>query len=65
MARNSAKMNWTLDELGWTFHPPGDVREWDGMIRWFLEYTEEHPETLSNASVRQWYRAAELITGGR
>ena len=63
MARNSAKMNWTLDELRWTLHPPGDVREWDGMMRWFLEYTKEHPETSSNASVRQWYRAAELITG--
>jgi hypothetical protein len=63
MARNSAKMNWTLDELRWTLHPPGDVREWDGMMRWFLEYIKEHPETSSNASVRQWYRAAELITG--
>jgi HNH endonuclease len=24
MARNSAKMNWTLEELGWTLHPPGN-----------------------------------------
>ena len=63
MARNSAKMNWTLDELGWTLHPPGDVREWDGMMRWFLEYTEAHPKTLSSGSARQWHRAAELVTG--
>ena len=63
MVRNSAKMNWTLDELGWTLHPPGDVREWDGMMHWFLEYTETHPETLPRGSVQQWYRAAELVTG--
>ncbi len=39
MARNSAKMNWTLEELGWTLHPPGNFGEWDGLLHWFLEYT--------------------------
>lgn len=63
MARNSAKMNWTLDELGWTLHPLGDLREWDGMVRWFLEYTEVYPETLSSSSIRQWHRAAVLVLG--
>lgn len=62
MARNSAKMNWTLEELGWTLHPPGDVLEWDGLLRWFLEYSAAHPESLTNASVRQWRRAAEMVT---
>src|SRR5215208_1783869 len=55
MARNSAKMNWTLGELGWTLLPPGDFREWDGLISWFLEYTAVHPEVLASASVRQWH----------
>jgi hypothetical protein len=31
MARNSAKMNWTLQDLGWHLHPPGDIRDWDGL----------------------------------
>ncbi len=61
MARNSAKMNWTLDELGWTLHPPGDVRKWDGMMGWFLEYAKVHPETLTSGAVRQWHRMAELV----
>jgi hypothetical protein len=60
MARNSAKMNWTLEELGWALLPPGDFREWDGLVRWFLEYTATRPETLGNATVRQWHRAATL-----
>ena len=63
MARNSAKGNWTLEDLGWTLQPPGDVRRWDGMMRWFLEYTEAHPETATSGTVRQWRKAAELAIG--
>ena len=58
MARNSAKMNWTLAELGWTLQPQGDFRNWDGLMQWFLDYTAAHPTSLSNPSVRQWHRAA-------
>jgi hypothetical protein len=61
MARNSAKMNWTLDELGWSLHPPGDFKEWDGLIHWFLEYTNEHPALIAKASMRQWQRAAKVM----
>jgi len=60
MASNSAKMNWSLEELRWTLHPPGDFREWDGLIRWFLDYSATHSEVLANGSVRQWHRAAKL-----
>jgi hypothetical protein len=63
MAHNSAKMNWTLSELGWELHPAGDVQEWDGLIQWFIKYTDDHPATLTNASIRQWYKAAQLELG--
>lgn len=63
MARNSAKMNWTLGELGWALHPPGNVREWDGMTRWFLDYSAVNPTLLASGTVRQWYRAAQLVVG--
>lgn len=58
MARNSAKMNWTLEQLGWTLQPPGEFAEWDGLIRWFLERTQRRPELLTAGSMRQWHRAA-------
>ena len=61
MARNSAKVNWTLKELGWTLHPPGDVQRWDGLVSWFLDYTVAHREVLTSATVRQWRRAAEIV----
>lgn len=60
MARNSAKMNWTLKELGWTLHPPGDFRTWDGLLGWFLDYTATRPSLRANPSIRQWHRAATL-----
>jgi len=43
MLRNSAKLSWTLEELGWTLLPPGDIKTWDGLTGWFLRYTEDHP----------------------
>jgi len=62
MARNSAKMNWTLEQLGWTLHPPGDFGSWDGLVEWFIDYTQAHPESLTNVSMKNWCKAvrAEL-----
>ncbi|HWZ30386.1 MAG TPA: HNH endonuclease [Bryobacteraceae bacterium] len=61
MAGNSAKGNWTLDELGWSLKAPGDFKDWDGLIHWFLEYTNDHPGLLETASMRQWHRAAMAV----
>jgi hypothetical protein len=58
MLRNSAKGNFTLDELGWQPHSPGQLADWDGLLPWFLSYTAKHPETLSSPTVRSWRAAA-------
>jgi hypothetical protein len=57
--RNSAKANWTLEELGWQKHPPGNVSDWDGLTRWFLDYVKLHPEQLADPYLETWHRAAE------
>ena len=55
---NSAKSNWTLKELGWKLHAPGKMRDWDGMMRWFMEYVKENK--MQNVSyIKKWYKAAE------
>lgn len=59
MALNSAKMNWTLDQLGWELHPPGRFSEWDGLLRWFIDCADEHPDWMEGSTLDQWYRAAE------
>jgi hypothetical protein len=61
MARNNAKSNLTLEDLGWTLQPPGNFAEWDGLIHWFLQRTKERPSLLVSASMRQWYRAARAL----
>ena len=60
MAHNFAKGNYSLDQLGWRLHPPGDFQEWDGLLHWFMEFTAVHPESLDISNLRQWHRAAEL-----
>ena len=45
MARNSAKMNWTIDELGWTLHAPGRLEEWDGVLAWFVGFVRERQDS--------------------
>ena len=58
MLRNSAKSNWTLEELAWRIYPPGNVADWDGLTKWFLSYTERNPIGLANLYLRQWQGAA-------
>ncbi len=62
--RNSAKAHWTLAELGWELHPAGSLDDWDGLLGWFLAYTDAHPEALASAYLRRWRRAAETAVAG-
>jgi 5-methylcytosine-specific restriction endonuclease McrA len=61
MARNSAKMNWTVEELGWALQPPGEFADWDGPVGWFIQRTKDQPALLVSGSVRQWHRAAKIV----
>ena len=63
MLRNGAKANFTLEELGWTMCPPGDLRDWDGLTSWFLVQAEEDPAILGNTFLRRWQMAARAVLG--
>jgi hypothetical protein len=58
MLRNSAKSNWTLEELGWQLVPPGEFRQWDGLLTWFISFLAQEPSHLANTYIRRWHRAA-------
>ncbi len=58
MRRNSAKANWTLEELGWTLFPPGRLDDWDGLLSWFRNHIQNNRQFLDNSHVRRWHRAA-------
>lgn len=59
--RNSAKANWLLEELGWELHPPGDLREWDGLLHWYVDYANDHAEIKADPWFRGWLRTAENV----
>jgi 5-methylcytosine-specific restriction endonuclease McrA len=58
MARNQAKANFTLDELGWSLHEPGRAEYWDGLTGWFIAQANADPTIKSEPYFRDWLAAA-------
>ena len=57
--RNSAKSNFTVEELGWEILPKGKIEEWDGLCSVFLKW-------VSNKNLEEKYFNTEdwkYITG--
>ena len=57
MKKNSEKANYTLEELGWTLSPPGDVKAWDGQMSWFLSEVTRDPALLKIPYILRWAQA--------
>ena len=57
--RNCAKANWTLEELGWNLQPAGNLRNWDGLLSWFMRYLEINPSPLKDKYLKSWHDAAK------
>lgn len=62
MLRNSAKSNWTMEDLGWQLLPPGDFAQWDGLVAWFFEFVGRDPTHLQDEYVRAWHKAARQVS---
>ena len=59
--RNSAKSNWTLDELGWKLQDSPVDSNWDGMMSWFMDYVSKNKRMLKDPYIKKWYKAAEIV----
>jgi len=59
---NSAKSNWTLEELEWSLVDVDDDDAWDGLLGWFMHYVDADPTVLTDAYLRRWHRAALATT---
>lgn len=63
MLRNSAKSNWTLDELGWQLVPAGNPRDWNGLIHVYIDLFDLKLKSESAISQDQvllkWYKIAK------
>jgi hypothetical protein len=58
MLKNAAKANFTLAELGWSLHPPGDLAKWDGLTSWFMDQIGKSGGPTPSPYIRQWALAA-------
>lgn len=63
MLRNAAKSNWTLEEVGWTLVPAGDLLQWDGLLGWFIDYLKQDSRWLDDRYIRRCHRVAVQTTG--
>ena len=61
MVNNSAKSNFTLDQLGWTLKDKGDLANWDGLSKKFVELVDQNPRILTIARIREYYKATKEI----
>src|SRR5205085_9713659 len=62
--RNSAKANFTLQELGWRLLDDSDLDKWDGLMEWFFKITERMPELLEVSDIAGWAGAAREVLRG-
>lgn len=60
MLLNQAKGNFTLEELGWSLHPPNEDG-WDGLTGWFMRQAELRPEVKASPYLRRWHNAAARV----
>lgn len=55
MKNNSIKSNYTIDEIHWTLHPQGDINEWDGLTKAFVELVNQNKDLLKDNYIKSWY----------
>jgi HNH endonuclease len=61
MAKNAAKANFTMEEIGWKLLPQGDVKVWDGQMDWFLSEIEQDPTLLGLPYIKDWKWAVDSM----
>ncbi len=61
MMHNLIKNNWTLEQLQWTLHAPGSIRDWDGLTKLFVQLVDSRPELLSDRYIGQYYRVSKNV----
>lgn len=57
MIKNSAKSNWTLEEIGWTIKEAGNLNEWDGLTKIFIELLKSNKLLRLDPYIKKWESA--------
>jgi hypothetical protein len=59
MIWNLKKSNISLQEHGWALHQVPSSADWDGLLRWYVEYISTHNALLALPALKRWYSAAK------
>ena len=55
MAYNSAKSNFTLEDLGISLKDKGNIKNWDGLSCLFIKIVEKDKSLLNIRVIKEWY----------
>ena len=61
MKNNSIKSNYTIDEIRWTLYPKGNISDWDGLTRVFIELVEHDKALLADSYIKSWYKVSKEV----
>ena len=54
MKWNMVKNNYSLEQLNWQLYPEGNIQEWDGLSRLFVEIVEKEPKLKRVKRINDW-----------
>lgn len=58
MMHNQMKGMWTIEQLNWTVKPKGDLSEWDGLTKEFVEIVKGNKDLMKDIYVWNWYNTS-------
>ena len=59
MLNNSAKANFTLEQLQWNLKDKGKITEWDGLSHLFIEIVDKDNSLLKIKRIKDWYKVTK------
>ena len=63
MKNNSIKSNYTIDEIHWTLHPQGNIKDWDGLSLSFMKLVDNDNDLLKDNYIKSWYNISKKLLG--
>lgn len=61
MKNNSIKSNYTLDEIHWKLYPQGNIDDWDGLTKSFIELVNINNYLLNDNYIKSWYDISKKL----
>lgn len=59
MLHNQIKNNWSLEQLNWRLHTPGNIDQWNGLTKMFITLVRQNDELLQDKYIRLWYQTSK------